>query len=203
MPSMYKNMYPCTKKKYIHTQHIFKINSAEGGSEGRALYIDTQGTFRPKRIEQMARGFGMNTNQVLDNIIFGHAFSSDHLMKLLEEAPQLLIKSKYAIVIVDNLTSLFQAEYSSKKEEQIGQEKLNEFVHKLLQIGKIFEVAIVFTNDVVLDTNGGIKTIGDNITGRASNTRVYLTKSTICYASNLAEDQTSFSITSKGICDEL
>ena len=158
----------------------------------------------------MARGFGMNTNQVLDNIIFGHAFSSDHLMKLLEEAPQLLIKSKYAIVIVDNLTSLFQAEYSSKKEEQIGQEKLNEFVHKLLQIGKIFEVAIVFTNDVVLDTNGGIKTIGDNITARASNTRVYLTKSdkksrlaTICYAPNLAEDETSFSITSKGICDEL
>jgi RecA/RadA recombinase len=27
---------------------------AEGGGEGKALYIDTEGTFRPQRIEQIA-----------------------------------------------------------------------------------------------------------------------------------------------------
>ena len=40
----------------------------EFGLEGNALYIDTEGTFRPERIIQMAEGYGLDYNLVLDNI---------------------------------------------------------------------------------------------------------------------------------------
>lgn len=30
-----------------------------GGGEGKALYIDTEGTFRPTRIEQIAQRYGI------------------------------------------------------------------------------------------------------------------------------------------------
>jgi DNA repair protein RAD51 len=33
---------------------------AAGGGEGKALYIDTEGTFRPERLVEVARRFNMN-----------------------------------------------------------------------------------------------------------------------------------------------
>ena len=32
----------------------------EGGGEGKALYIDTEGTFRPERIEPIAKRFNLD-----------------------------------------------------------------------------------------------------------------------------------------------
>ena len=42
----------------------------EGGLEGCALYIDTEGTFRPERIIQMSEAKDLDYNKVLEKIIF-------------------------------------------------------------------------------------------------------------------------------------
>ncbi len=47
-----------------------------GGCEGKAVYIDTEGTFRPERIRQIAESKGANPEKVLKNIFVARAFNS-------------------------------------------------------------------------------------------------------------------------------
>jgi DNA repair protein RadA len=58
-----------------------------------AVYIDTENTFRPERIKQFAEGFGLDPEQVLENIKVARAFNSDHQMLLAEKVED-LIKEK-------------------------------------------------------------------------------------------------------------
>ena len=60
-----------------------QLPKEKGGLEGRALYIDTEGTFRPERIIQMAEGLDLDYNAVLKNIVFGRAYNSDHQILLI------------------------------------------------------------------------------------------------------------------------
>ena len=55
----------------------------QGGGEGRALYIDTEGSFRPEKLKAIAERFGMDPQDVLDNVAFARAFNSEHQMELL------------------------------------------------------------------------------------------------------------------------
>ena len=48
-----------------------------------AMYIDTEGTFRPERIIQIAERFNMDSAKVLDNIAYARAFNTDQQTKLL------------------------------------------------------------------------------------------------------------------------
>ncbi|MCP4647050.1 MAG: DNA repair and recombination protein RadA, partial [bacterium] len=50
----------------------------QGGANGKAVYIDTEGTFRPERVRQFAEGIGANADKVLKNILVARAFNSDH-----------------------------------------------------------------------------------------------------------------------------
>jgi len=190
----------------------FPIQS--GGAEGCALYIDTEGTFRPKRVEQMAQRYGMDSNDLLDNISFARAYSSDHQMKLLQEAAAMMTTSHYALVIVDSATALFRSEYVGRGELAIRQQTLGKFLRQLLQLCDIFGVAVVITNQVVSDPGGmsfgpQTKPIGGNIVAHASTTRISLRKGSkntrvakIFDSPSLPEDECTFSITNDGIVDE-
>ena len=57
---------------------LVQIPMKNGGLGGTALYIDTEGTFRPERIVQVAQGRGLSTEEILKNIIVARAFNSDH-----------------------------------------------------------------------------------------------------------------------------
>lgn len=54
-----------------------------GGAEGKCLYIDTEGTFRPERLLAIAERFGMDGNEVLENVACARAYNTDHQLKLL------------------------------------------------------------------------------------------------------------------------
>jgi RecA/RadA recombinase len=56
----------------------------QGGGEGKAMYIDTEGTFRPERVMAIAERYGLSGEDVLDNVAYARAYNSDHQMKLLD-----------------------------------------------------------------------------------------------------------------------
>lgn len=185
-----------------------------GGGEGCALYIDTEGTFRPERIVQICDRYGMDFNDVLDNISFARAYSSDHQMKLLSEAAQMMTESRYALVVVDSATALFRSEYTGRGELSTRQQQLGKFMRELLQLCDIFGVAVVITNQVVSDPGGmsfvpTVKPIGGNIIAHASTTRIMLRKGSkntriakIYDSPSLPESEQTFAITDSGIADE-
>ena len=64
-----------------------------GGGEGKCLYIDTEGTFRPVRALAVAERYGLNGEEVLDNIAYARAYNADHQQALLTSASALMSES--------------------------------------------------------------------------------------------------------------
>jgi DNA repair protein RAD51 len=65
------------------------------GAEGKCIYIDTEGTFRPERLTSIADRFGLESDAILDNIAIARAFNTDHQMSLLLNAAAMMVESRY------------------------------------------------------------------------------------------------------------
>ena len=55
------------------------MDRSSGGGGGKVAYIDTEGTFRPERIQPIAERFGLDHESVLENIAVARAFTYEHL----------------------------------------------------------------------------------------------------------------------------
>ena len=42
-----------------------------------AMYIDTEGSFRPERLVPIAERYGLDTEKVMDNVAFARAHNTD------------------------------------------------------------------------------------------------------------------------------
>lgn len=202
------------KSQLCHTLSVVcQLPVSEGGAEGKALYIDTEGTFRPERICAVAERFGLNADDVLDNIAFARAYNSDHQMELLMQAAALMSESRYALVVVDSATALYRTDYSGRGELAARQQHMARFLRGLQRIADEFGVAVVLTNQVVAKPDAMMfadprAPIGGNIIAHACQTRLYLRKgrgeNRVCkvYDSpSLPESEASFSIGEGGIAD--
>ncbi|MCI10312.1 DNA repair protein RAD51, partial [Trifolium medium] len=66
----------------------------QGGGEGKAMYIDAEGTFRPQRLLQIADRFGLNGADVLENVAYARAYNTDHQSRLLLEAASMMVDTR-------------------------------------------------------------------------------------------------------------
>lgn len=66
-----------------------------GGGEGKCLYIDTEGTFRPERLLDVANRYGLTGSDVLDNVAYARAYNTDHQLTLLIQAAAMMAESRY------------------------------------------------------------------------------------------------------------
>ena len=65
------------KTQIAHTLCVTtQLGFARGGGQGKVVYIDTEGNFRPERIESIAHRFGLNQLETLDNIIVCRVYVS-------------------------------------------------------------------------------------------------------------------------------
>ena len=79
----------------------------KGGANGKCVFIDTEGTFRPSRIKQIAEGLGANSEKVLKNIFVARAFNSDHQILLLDKISEMIKNGEpIKLLIIDSLISL-------------------------------------------------------------------------------------------------
>jgi len=53
-----------------------QLPKEKGGLGGRAIFIDSEQTFRPERIIEMAEGLGLEPKKVLENILVARAYNS-------------------------------------------------------------------------------------------------------------------------------
>jgi len=155
----------------------------KGGLDGYAVIIDTENTFRPERIVQLAESLGMDVKTALSRIKVARAYSSDHQMLLVERVSDLIEKEKVPVklVVVDSLMGLFRSEYAGRGTLADRQQKLNRHLHDLQRLSDRYNLAVYITNQVMSrpDVFFGDPTaaIGGNIVGHASTFRVYLRKS--------------------------
>ncbi len=183
---------------------------AQGGLLAEVVYIDTESTFRPERIVDMAKGVGLDPTEALQHIHVARAFNSNHQMLLVQKAQELAREKPIRLLVVDSLTAHFRAEYLGRAELAPRQQLLNKHLHELLRFADMYNAAIVVTNQVSArpDILFGDPTrpIGGNIVAHAATYRVYLRKSKppkriarLIDSPNLPEGEAVFSLTGEGI----
>ena len=65
-----------------------------GGAEGKCLFIDAEGTFRPERFVEISRRFSLNEAQCLENIAYARAYNTDHQTQLLIDAAAMMSETR-------------------------------------------------------------------------------------------------------------
>jgi DNA repair protein RadA len=189
-----------------------QLPPAQGGLSGETVYIDTESTFRPERIVDMAKGMGIDPTEALGRIHVARAFNSNHQMLLVQKAQELAREKPIRVLVVDSLTAHFRSEYVGRAELAPRQQLLNKHLHELLRFSDTYNAAIVVTNQVSSrpDVLFGDPTrpIGGNIVAHAATYRIYLRKSKpprriarLIDSPNLPEGEAVFSLTTEGVRD--
>ena len=171
------------KTQLCHTLCVTcQLPMAQGGGEGMALYIDTEGTFRPERLRAVAERFGLDPDDVLDNVACARAYNTDHQQQLLVQASAMMSENRFALIVVDSATALYRTDYQGRNELAARQMHLGKFLRSLQNMAEEYGIAVVVSNQVVANVDAMMfaadnkKPIGGHIMAHASTTRLSLRK---------------------------
>ncbi|MCX6767315.1 MAG: DNA repair and recombination protein RadA [Candidatus Micrarchaeota archaeon] len=184
----------------------------QGGLGGEVLFVDSENTFRPERIAQMAQAKGLDPDEVLKKIHIARSYNSDHQMLLIDRADEVVKKHNIGLVIVDSLTSAFRSDYVGRATLADRQQKLNKHLHALQRLADMYNLAVYVTNQVMdrPDILFGDPTtpIGGNVLAHQSTYRLYLRRSKedrriakLVDSPNLPDGECVFRVTPAGLAD--
>jgi DNA repair protein RadA len=184
----------------------------QGGLNGKAIFIDTENTFRPERIQQMAKAVGLDPTKALENIYVARACTTDHQMLLAEKVADMAKQGDFRLLVVDSLTSLFRTEYCGRGALAERQQKLGRHLASLHRIAELHDMAVLVTNQVQArpDVFFGDPTrpVGGHVLGHSVTARIYLRKgkgnmriANLVDHPGLPPESASFQITEEGIRD--
>jgi DNA repair protein RadA len=210
--------FGCGKTQIAHQLAVnVQLATSEGGLNGSAVIIDTENTFRPERINQMANGVGLDPTEVLKNIHVARAYNSNHQILLVEKASELADSLKDAekpvrLLIIDSLTAHFRAEYVGRGTLADRQQKLNKHLHEVLRFGDLNNAVVMVTNQVQAKPDAFFgdptKPIGGHVLGHTATFRLYLRKSKgdkriarLVDSPHLPDGEAVITVTGEGIRD--
>ena len=163
-----------------------QLPTERGGCNGKVLYIDTENTFRPQRVKQIAsERFGLDGDEVLENIAVAQAATSEQQVALINHATALFAEEgPYRLMIIDSIIANFRAEYIDRGDLTARQQLLSQHLRNLKMLAMEFKIAIVCVSQVTADPGTPamfgplVKPVSGNIMAHATTTRVHLKKTT-------------------------
>jgi DNA repair protein RadA len=188
------------------------VTANEGSPDNGIIFVDTENTFRAERIHQIAESRGMDAEEMLKKIFVCRIYYSAHLEAVIRSLAKYIEQYKARLVIIDSIISLHRAEFAGRETLAERQQRLNAILHKLIRLAEIYNVAIVYTNQVQAQPDnlfGGSSMIaaGGNIMTHASTYRIFLRKAghnriaTMLDSPYHAYSQVKFAIGEQGIED--
>jgi DNA repair protein RadA len=184
----------------------------KGGQDAEAVVIDTEATFRPERVAQMAVARGLDPDAALKRIHVARAYNSDHQILLVEKLEELIKKHNVKLIVVDSITSAFRSDYVGRGMLADRQQKLNKHIHLLMRLADVYNLAVYITNQVMdrPDMLFGDPTtpVGGNVLAHMSTYRLYLRRSKedrriakIVDSPHLPDGEVIYRVTTDGIVD--
>jgi len=184
----------------------------KGGIDRGCLFIDTEGTFRPERVMQIAETFDLDPGEALKHILYARAYTSDHQILVTAKAEKMLKKENIGLIVVDSLISHFRGEYTGRETLAERQQKLNKYIHMLLKYATGYNLAILVTNQVMADPStffgDPTRPTGGHVIGHGVTTRLYIRRGKegrrvikLTKSPYLPEGSVEIMITDKGIVD--
>uniref|UniRef100_A0A8C7PY53 Meiotic recombination protein n=1 Tax=Oncorhynchus mykiss TaxID=8022 RepID=A0A8C7PY53_ONCMY len=207
------------KTQLSHTLCVTaQLPGEDGYTGGKVIFIDTENTFRPDRLKDIADRFNVDHDAVLDNVLYARAYTSEHQMELLDFVAAKFHEEGgvFKLLIIDSIMALFRVDFSGRGELAERQQKLAQMLSRLQKISEgLYNVAVFVTNQMTADPGAGMtfqadpkKPIGGHILAHASTTRISLRKgrgelriAKIFDSPDMPENEATFAITPGGIAD--
>lgn len=77
------------------------------------IFIDTENTFRPERIVQIAKAQNLNPNNVLKSILVTKILSNSMFILNLQNVENIIKSNKYRVILIDSINNYYRVEQSS------------------------------------------------------------------------------------------
>jgi DNA repair protein RadA len=185
----------------------------EGGLGGRVCVIDTEGTFLPERIVQIAEARGYDSQEILSNVLIARAYNSDHQIMLVKNLPIVCQEHDIKLVIVDSMIGHFRGEYIGRGTLAERQQKISSVLGNLMRVAEAFNLSVVLTNQVQAKPDQAYgdpnRPAGGHVMAHACTHRVYLRKGRantrlvqVIDSPYLPEEKIRIAVTEAGICEE-
>ncbi|MBI2143231.1 DNA repair and recombination protein RadA [Candidatus Woesearchaeota archaeon] len=194
--------------------HSLAVNTIRQFPDAHVVYLDTESTFRPERIIDIAKAQGLEPEKVLKQIKVARAFNSDHQMLLAEKIDDLIKKQglNVKLVVVDSLTAHFRAEFIGRGTLADRQQKINKHMHTLMRLGELNNLCVYVTNQVMAKPDmffgDPTEAIGGHIVAHASTYRIYLRRgkkgtrvAKMIDSPSLPEGEATFVLDTSGVRD--
>jgi DNA repair protein RadA len=200
------------KTQLCHTLCVMvQQPSTGGGLAAKAIYIDTENTFRPERIVSIAEARGFDPQQALENVIVAKAYNSAHQELIVEEAGSVIEDNNARLIIVDSAVAHYRAEFIGRATLSDRQQRLNRFMHILVRIAETYQVAVLVTNQIQASPDAyfgdAIRPTGGHVLAHTSTYRIYLKRSGKNRIARMvdspyhAEREILFTLSNSGISD--
>jgi DNA repair protein RadA len=200
------------KSQICHTLCITAAtNNSSKGQINSIIFVDTENTFRPERVHQIAEARGLDSEEIMKKVFVCKIVNSAQLEALIRSLGKYIEEYKAKLVIVDSIISLHRAEYTGRETLAERQQRLNVMLHKLIRLSEIYNVAVILTNQVQASpdsTFGGSNSLiasGGNIMAHACTYRIFLRKAgrdriaVMVDSPHHAYSQVKFTISERGV----
>ncbi|TAQ84185.1 hypothetical protein B7494_g7485 [Chlorociboria aeruginascens] len=229
--------FRCGKTQLAHTMAVIcQLPKEMGGAEGKVAYIgkspsfttvtlltsiDTEGTFRPERIAEVAERFGGQftphlRGQSLTTKMMQELTSNEMQMEMLENLAIQFATNEYRLLIIDSVMALYRTDFVGRGELADRQAALGAFLRRAAQMAEEFNICVFMTNQVMSDPGAsaifagvdGRKPAGGHVLAHASTTRLLLRKgrgeervAKVVDSPDCPEREATYIITTGGIND--
>jgi len=200
------------KTQLCHTLCVMvQQDTLAGGLDAKALYIDTENTFRPDRIVSISATRGIDPRKSLENIIVAKAFNSAHQELIIQEAGSVIEDNHVKLILVDSAVAHYRAEFLGRATLSERQQRLNKFMHILVRIAETYDLAVLVTNQIQASPDAyfgdAARPTGGNVVAHTSTYRIYLKRSGKNRIARMvdspyhAEREIVFTLSERGISD--
>lgn len=146
------------KSMLAHTMCVTAQKPIEqGGGSGRAMFIDTEGTFDERKLVKIAEAHGLDPAGALSNIDVCRVHNYEDLNQTIQEASQLLIDGNHSFIAIDSIATPFRNEFLGRGDLSVRQQELQKTLTFLAKTIEEYNLACLLTNQVMANPeNGGM-----------------------------------------------
>jgi len=213
-PNQIVSVVPFNYKGYVYDVETEDHSFLTG--IGAIKTHNTEDTFSDARVKEITNNRGYDADDIMKRIIYIPVIDSDFLTEVVDRLHITIEARNVKLILIDSLMAVLRAEYVGREVLWYRQQLLNRMIRRLLNLAKIYNIAVAGSNQVVANPQAQFVydpiqqkvPTGGTVLGHNANTRLYLRKAkgtkriVRLFDSNWRpEAETTVKITAKGIED--
>lgn len=177
------------------------------------IYFDTENTFRPERIKQLANSQGLNFNKILKTILVSKIMSNDAFLLKLNSLRKTIHKSDIKVLLIDSINNYYRLEQGNDLTSfQKAKSNFLKIIEKLNSLTREFNLITIATAQIspIFNKNALIKEkpVGNQFLNQYFSEYLYLSYKEkdfgyihVVNSSYLPEKKLLYRLTDNGIVD--